>query len=135
MHLAMIGLQLDARRGGEIIRAQPILNRMPRTQRCQNHSERPEVLRLRRRNQINVPRGAHDPVRPRREPPDEDIANPGSVESGDHRLRLKPRLAQPARRPWAKRKAARLASIVSRIRCFGDIARWAAIRRRSFQVR
>lgn len=99
MHLAVNGLQLDARRRGEIVSGQLVLNRMARPQRRQSASERAQILAVRRRDKIEVPGGADDTVRSRRETADEDIADAGSVQSGNHCLGLKPRLGQPVRRP------------------------------------
>jgi len=99
VHLAVPGLQLDARRCGEIVSGQIILDRMPCPERRQYPGKPTQILRLRVGDEIDVSCGADDPMRSRCKTTDYDISDAAFIKSGDHRLGLKSGLGQLLRRP------------------------------------
>jgi hypothetical protein len=89
---------------------------------------------VRLRDEVEVPRRSHDPVRADRESADHDVADLSVVEHFDDALRLEALLGAHRRRPFANRSVARLTSIVRRSRSAGDSLRCSLMRSASFQV-
>jgi hypothetical protein len=104
-------------------------------ERLEAFCEAVEIVWFGRRDDIEVSRGTHDPMSRHCETADDYVRDVRCVEGSHDAIGLEdPVGAHRMRGARTKRNAARLASIISRMRLAGVRWRWTAIRAGSFQV-
>lgn len=134
LNLAVLGLDLEARWSGERGSCQRPLDRVFASEGLEARREAVHVRAIWRGHEVEIARGAHDAVCSNCKSADNHVLDLCCVECGHEPAWVEDRLSVHRRRPRANRRAARLASIVSRIRSLGDRRRCTAMRDGSFQV-